>query len=49
MKRTDFSTQELENALLKYVDIPSDDDSYAGDDGSDVEDELIVEDPSTTT
>lgn len=49
MKRSGLSTQEIENALSEYVDIPSDDDSYAGGDGSDVEDDLIVEGPSTTT
>lgn len=49
MKKTGLSTQEIENALSEYVDIPSDDDSYAGGDGSDVEDELIVEGPSTTS
>lgn len=49
MKRTGLSTQEIENALSEYIDIPSDDDSYAGGDGSDVEDELIVKGPNTTT
>lgn len=33
----------------EHDDIPSDDDSYAGGDGSDIEDDLIVEGRSMTT
>ncbi|CAK1579366.1 unnamed protein product [Parnassius mnemosyne] len=39
---------EIENALSEYIAIPSDDNIYAGGDGSDIEDEVITEGQSTT-
>ncbi|CAG5041268.1 unnamed protein product [Parnassius apollo] len=48
MERRCLLYWEIENALSVYVDIPSDDGSYAGGDGSDIEDEVIIEGQSTT-
>ncbi|CAG4942601.1 unnamed protein product [Parnassius apollo] len=48
MERRRLFYWEIENALSEYVDIPSDDGSYAGCDSSDIVDEVIIEGQNKT-